>query len=962
MSVHTIAQTRTIEEESQPTRPASTKQRSYFIPEVVQTSATDCGPATLKAVLEGFGISIGYDRLREACQTSLDGSSIDTLEDVANLIGLDAQQLLVPADHVLLPEAAALPAIVVTQLRGGSTHFVVVWRRHGAYVQVMDPAVGRRWVSVKRFREEMFIHRMNFPASVWREWAGSDAFCDPLRQRLLNLVVEPARTDALLAAALEETEWFPLAGLDAIVRQTTSLVEAGGLIPGEEVAGLIELLFQRIRSEGMGVPPAVGWGYWVVQPLLASADGPDEVELQVRGAVLLHIDGQTDREEEIPGSSTLTDGLPELAEGTPGGETERQVVPPDLATALNERPIQPAWEIWRLLHEDGLLTPALVSVSMLLAGTAVMIQAIFLRSITEIWRNSVLNDYRVVIVVSLLLLSGLLIGIEVTAMAAILRSGRRLETRLRLAFLQKLPRLSDRYFRSRLTSDMARRAFNIQGLRSLPLLGFTFVQNFALFLGTAIGLVWLDPTSALLVVLAVVGNVILIFMVQPIQSELDLRQQSHIAGLSRFFLDVLQGLLPVRSHSAGRAIRQEHEAKLVELYRTNRTANRFHLFHDGLIIFFNMCVAVGIVFLYISREREAAGVLLLLYWTLSVPFLAQRLTVLARQYPHQRNQLARIFEPLGAPEDEGVAGGKWQAANGDEQAVGGQAVDSQTSGPAKESSTMPYTTRNTHAVSLHLSGVQVVAGGHTVLDGVDLTVNAGEHVAIVGRSGAGKSSLVGLLLGWRRPAAGAVLIDGALLDGDRLQALRRETVWVDPTVQIWNRSLLDNLRYGLENGAGLPTGHVLNQANLTDMLRSLPSGMQTRLGESGGLVSGGEGQRVRLGRGMMQPAPHLVILDEPFRGLDREQRHDLLARSRQTWQQATLLCITHDMSAVLQFDRVVVMEEGRIVEDGAPGELAGQEDSHFRALLAKEERVRRTLWQDSGWRRLRMERGQLTEV
>lgn len=245
---------------------------------------------------------------------------------------------------------------------------------------------------------------------------------------------------------------------------------------------------------------------------------------------------------------------------------------------------------------------------------------------------------------------------------------------------------------------------------------------------------------------------------------------------------------------------------------------------------------------------------------------------------------------------------------------------------------------------------------------MELAVSAGEHVAIVGRSGAGKSSLVGLLLGWRTPAAGEVLIDGAPLDSERLRSLRRETVWVDPSVQIWNRSLLDNLRYGLDDESGLPTGAVLQQANLTDVLRSLPSGMQTRLGESGGLVSGGEGQRVRLGRGMMQPAPRLVILDEPFRGLDREQRHELLARSRQTWQQATLLCITHDVSAVLQFDRVVVMEGGRIVEDGAPGELVSRADSHLRVLLTKKESVRRTLWQDAGWRRLRMERGRLVEA
>ena len=88
------------------------------------------------------------------------------------------------------------------------------------------------------------------------------------------------------------------------------------------------------------------------------------------------------------------------------------------------------------------------------------------------------------------------------------------------------------------------------------------------------------------------------------------------------------------------------------------------------------------------------------------------------------------------------------------------------------------------------------AAGHTILEAIDLAIEAGTHVAIVGPSGAGKSSFVGLLLGWHRPASGRILIDGEPLDGLRLERLRRETAWVDPAVQLWNRSLLENLRYG----------------------------------------------------------------------------------------------------------------------------------------------------------------------
>lgn len=94
----------------------------------------DCGPATLKCLLEGFGIPVSYGRLREACQTDLDGTSINTMEEVAGELGLESEQVMVPVDQLLLPEARTLPAIVVVRQPNGLTHFIVVWRRLGPYV------------------------------------------------------------------------------------------------------------------------------------------------------------------------------------------------------------------------------------------------------------------------------------------------------------------------------------------------------------------------------------------------------------------------------------------------------------------------------------------------------------------------------------------------------------------------------------------------------------------------------------------------------------------------------------------------------------------------------------------------------------------------------------------------------------------------------------------------------------
>ncbi len=242
-----------------------------------------------------------------------------------------------------------------------------------------------------------------------------------------------------------------------------------------------------------------------------------------------------------------------------------------------------------------------------------------------------------------------------------------------------------------------------------------------------------------------------------------------------------------------------------------------------------------------------------------------------------------------------------------------------------------------------------------------MRIEPGSHVAIVGPSGAGKSSLAGLLLGWHKPAAGRLLVDGEPLDDCRLEQLRRQTAWVDPAVQIWNRSLLENLRYGAPAESSTLINSVIEAADLRRVLEKLPDGFQTPLGEGGSLLSGGEGQRVRLGRAMLGRQARLVILDEAFRGLDRERRRELLARAQKLWSDTTLLCITHDVSETQAFDRVLVIEGGRIVEDGDPLELAEQNHSRYGELLEAEESVRERLWSSSDWRRIRLQDGLIRE-
>jgi ATP-binding cassette subfamily B protein len=198
------------------------------------------------------------------------------------------------------------------------------------------------------------------------------------------------------------------------------------------------------------------------------------------------------------------------------------------------------------------------------------------------------------------------------------------------------------------------------------------------------------------------------------------------------------------------------------------------------------------------------------------------------------------------------------------------------------------------------------------------------------------------------------------LAGNALASLRRQTAWVDPAIQLWNRSLFDNLRYGESEALTSRLGSAIDTARLDEVLEKLPDGLQSLLGEGGALTSGGEGQRIRFGRALMRRHVRLVIMDEPFRGLDRDQRHDLLVRARTIWHDATLLCVTHDIGQTQAFDRVLVVEAGGVVEDDNPIELAARAGSTYAKLLAAEQAVS-ALWSAPGWRRLRVDKGEIVE-
>ena len=949
--------------------PAALAQRHWFAPEVVQTSAMDCGPAALKCLLQGHGIAVNYGRLREACQTSLDGTSIDTLEQVAQQLGLAAEQVLIPIDHLALHAAAALPATVVVRHADGATHFVVVWRRVGRWLQLMDPATGRRWVRESDFATEVLRHTMSLPEGDWRAWAASSENTAALQQRLQNLGARPADARALVQRALQHraltgASWFALGALDASQRLAQAVVQAGGLPRGAAAVKLAQTLFDSTCAEAEDIFRFVPAAYWSATPDTDNQD-PTAQRLRVRGAVLLRVAGRTGDGHAAATADARSDARAGPSENAPENALETALenaspataapLSPELAATLRQTQEHPMRTIWKLLRQDGLLGPLAMAGAMAMAAGAIVGETLLFRGIFDIAGQLGLPSQRLLALLALLAFAALLLCIELPIVTESLRYGRHLETRLRMALLAKLPRLNDRYFQSRSVSDMAERSHGIQLARNVPMLGLNFVQTSAELLLTLAAVALVAPASTPWALAIVAVSLVVPALLQPLLGERDLRLRNHSAALNGFYLDALLGAVPVRSHRAERAVRRQHESLLVEWARSSRSTLAAGLAAGTLQSALCLGLAAALLVDHFARAQGVSGGvsggdLLLVYWALKLPALGSGVGGLARQYPMQRNVLMRLFEPLTAPEDLPAS----QPLTSETSASQGNVALPLSLVPAGGSRLRPVLGHactsdkfNPAGAAIRIEQGRVLAGGHAILSGVDLHIAAGEHVAIVGASGAGKSSLFGLLLGWHRLADGRLTIDGQPLDSAAQDTLRRQTAWVDPGVQLWNASFLDNLGYASGDDGLARVGEVMVAARLRGVLSKLPQGLQTPLGEGGARLSGGEGQRVRLGRAMLQTGVRLALLDEPFRGLDREQRSELLADARAWWRHSTLLCVTHDVGQTLGFDRVLLVDDGRIVEDGVPAQLAAGDTAYAR-LLQAETQVRSAVWQRDG--------------
>jgi len=215
----------------------------------------------------------------------------------------------------------------------------------------------------------------------------------------------------------------------------------------------------------------------------------------------------------------------------------------------------------------------------------------------------------------------------------------------------------------------------------------------------------------------------------------------------------------------------------------------------------------------------------------------------------------------------------------------------------------------------------------------DMTIEIlpGESVAFVGESGSGKSTLMSLVIGFRRPTGGRILLDGCDMETLDMRTYRRSLAVVAQNTILFSGTIRENILYGLDHVDEKRLQEVLELANVAQFVRELPRGLETVIGEHGGRLSGGQRQRISIARAFIRD-PRVIVLDEATSALDVVSEKLVQEAIQRLISRRTTLIVAHRLSTIRNADRVIVMKQGRIVEQGTHDELLALQGEFFRMV------------------------------
>ena len=297
-------------------------------------------------------------------------------------------------------------------------------------------------------------------------------------------------------------------------------------------------------------------------------------------------------------------------------------------------------------------------------------------------------------------------------------------------------------------------------------------------------------------------------------------------------------------------------------------------------------IAAALVFVVSARALEAgtmtAGALLSFLTALFLQYTpVKRLSHVHSQIQQGLAASARLFELIDAPDENSLWPGR------------GQLVRARG--------------------ALEFRGIRVWRRGRAILDGVNLCIQPGERIAIGGASGAGKTTLLSLLLGFVEPDEGSILLDGIDVRDLSLLSLRAQFSVVAQETMLFAGTLSENVHCARSDASEMEVRAAMRAAQLDDLLRRLPDGVQTQLWEGGAPLSAGERQRVAVARAVLKDAP-IVLLDEATSNLDRRTEQRLLVAVRRLMRGRTVLIVSHHRTGMSLAERYVTLEQGKIQE------------------------------------------------
>ena len=221
-----------------------------------------------------------------------------------------------------------------------------------------------------------------------------------------------------------------------------------------------------------------------------------------------------------------------------------------------------------------------------------------------------------------------------------------------------------------------------------------------------------------------------------------------------------------------------------------------------------------------------------------------------------------------------------------------------------------------------------------VIDNLNLHIPGGKKIALVGESGAGKTTTVSLLARFYERSGGSITIDGIDINSVTQESLHRSIGFVQQNIFLFHASIRENLRYGKPNASDDELWLALEKANLSDFVRSLPDGLDTQVGEHGTRLSGGQKQRLSIARVFLKNPP-ILVFDEATSSLDTESETLISSAFNTLSKGRTSIIIAHRLSTVIDSDMIFVLDKGRVVESGTHEELINKKGLYYKLYSLK---------------------------